>query len=78
MDIDFVTAQKVITNFMVGDYDTQERAYLHEQIRIWAITVNNWLSNAREKDPALNAEIERWNMFINILDHITLQMSARS
>lgn len=74
MDIDFNTAQKVITNFMVGDYDTQERAELHQQIRNWAIRVESHLSNSREKDPALVAEIERWNMFINILDHVALQI----
>ena len=77
MDIDLTTAQKVIANFMVGDYDTQERAALHEQIRNWAIRVESHLSNSREKDPALVAEIERWNMFINILDHIALQMSKK-
>lgn len=78
MDIDFITVQRVITNFMVGDYCTQERAHLHEDIRIWANSVKNWLSNSREKDAALDAEIERWNMFINILDHVTLQITARS
>jgi len=77
MDIDFTTAQKVITNFMVGDYDTQERAHLHEQIRIWAIRVESRLTNSREKDPGLVAEIERWNMFIGILDHIALQMGKK-
>ena len=77
MNIDLTTAQKVIANFMVGDYDTQERSALHEQIRNWAIRVESHLSNSREKDPALVAEIERWNMFINILDHVALQMDKK-
>ena len=78
MDIDFITAQKVITNFMVGDYHTEERAQLHDQIRNWAIRVEMRLSSAREKDSALIAEIERWNMFIDILEHVAMQIAAKS
>lgn len=74
----FVEFQYVIATLMVGDYDTEENKLIHGQLRKWAVKNETKLLNILNKSSAEIAEIERWNKFIDILDHITLQMATES
>ena len=73
MNFNLDTAKMVIANLMVGDYDTDEQKQMHDALREWAVRNEAKLQNTFQGADVV-AELPRWNMLINILDHISHQM----
>lgn len=74
MNFNLDTAKAVIANLMVGDYDTTEQRQMHDELHAWAVRNETRLYNNPDAGAAEVAEIDRWRMFIEILDHIAFQL----
>lgn len=72
MNFNLDTAKAVIANLMVGDYDTNEQRQMHDELHVWAVRNETRLYN--NPGAAEVAEIDRWRMFIEILDHIAFRL----
>lgn len=77
MNFNLDTAKAVIANLMVGDYDTNERRQMHDELHAWAIRNETRLYNTANFGAAEVAEIARWRMFIEILNHIAFQLAEK-
>lgn len=75
MNFNLDTAKAVIANLMVGDYDTDERKQMHDELHAWA--VRNEARLYIDPGAAEVAEIDRWRMFIEILDHIVFRLPVK-
>lgn len=87
MNFNLDTAKAVIANLMVGDYDTNEQRQMHDELHVWAVRNETRLVGAVRNETGLYntanfgaaevAEIDRWRMFIEILDHIAFQLAKK-
>jgi hypothetical protein len=62
---------------MVGDYDTNEQRQMRDELHVWAVRNETRLYNTANFGAAEVAEIARWRMFIEILDHIAFQLAEK-